>query len=33
MLDELVLGGGLPRPIVGHRPFDSEHAAVVIGDD
>jgi hypothetical protein len=28
-----VPGGGLPWPVVGHRPFDSEHTAVVIDDD
>jgi hypothetical protein len=26
-------GGFLPGPVVGHRTFDREHAAVVIGDD
>ena len=26
-------GGCLPRPVVGHRAFDGEHAAVVVGDD
>jgi hypothetical protein len=24
---------GFPRAIVGHRAFDGEHAAVVVGDD
>jgi hypothetical protein len=27
------LGGGFPGPIVGHRTFDREDAAVVVGDD
>jgi hypothetical protein len=25
--------GILPRPVIGHRAFDGEHAAVVVGDD
>ena len=27
------LGGGFPRPIVGHRTFDREDMAAVVGDD
>jgi hypothetical protein len=27
------LGGGFPRPIVGHRTFDREDATVVVSDD
>ena len=26
-------GGFVPGPVVGHRAFDGEHAAVVVGDD
>jgi hypothetical protein len=26
-------GGCLPAPVVGHRTFDREHAAVVVGDN
>ena len=27
------LGGSFPGPVVGHRAFDREDAAVVVGDD
>ena len=27
-----ITGGGVPWPVVGHRPFDREHAAIVVGD-
>ena len=26
-------GGVVPRSVIGHRPFDGEHAPVVVGDD
>jgi hypothetical protein len=26
-------GSFLPELVVGHRPFDGEHAAVMVGDD
>jgi len=26
-------GGVLPGPVVGHRPFDGEHAPVEVSDD
>ena len=28
-----IAGGFVPGPVVGHRAFDGEHAAVVVGDD
>jgi hypothetical protein len=26
-------GGVVPRSVIGHRPFDGEHAPVMVGDD
>ena len=33
MLIPGIAGGGVPWPVVSHRPFDGEEAAVIVGDD